>query len=243
MARPSYLINDRIRMPVANNASRIPLFSQQGGRTESLNGFGALPPGWGVQWKYFLPGIRDAEGDNDEFLPQPSYKVDTSVCHPLGELPDRVALPEVLAPGADPAAAQSLPVRNLLRGLRLGLPSGQDVARAMGVTPLTEAELYGGLALSDEQRGDLEGRAPLWFYVLKEAEIRSGAAHLGPVGGRIVAEVLIGLLAEDPLSFLSVDPTWTPFLDARTEGRFTLSDIVNLGLPPGEPQPSPYRGA
>ena len=60
---------------------------------------------------------------------------------------------------------------------------------------------------------------PLWFYVLREAEsgARAGAARwrqrLGPVGGPIVAEVLIGLLEADPESYLRQHPT----VDARTD--------------------------
>ena len=231
IARPSYLINDVIEPPVVDNASRIPLFSQTGGPRESLNGFRALPPGFGVQWKYLLPHTDDDPGPNDDHLPQPSYKLDTEIAHPLGSLPKGVAEPEEIVPGRAPELAQSLPVRNLIRGLRLGLPSGQDVARAMGITPLDDGELLDEMQLSPEARQDLTGAAPLWFYVLREAKITAEAAHLGPVGGRIVAEVLIGLLSGDPLSYLSVHPAWTPTLPRRVEDTFTLTDLVNLARP------------
>ena len=39
--------------------------------------------------------------------------------------------------------------------------------------------------------------------------------HLGPVGGRIVAEVIIGLLQTDPASYLTVQPGWKPTLPSR----------------------------
>lgn len=67
---------------------------------------------------------------------------------------------------------------------------GQDVPRAVSVTPLTTAEL----GLTDPRWG---GLAPLWFYVLKEAEIQLGGAHPGTVGGRIVADTILGLLSAD----------------------------------------------
>jgi hypothetical protein len=39
----------------------------------------------------------------------------------------------------------------------------------------------------------------LWFYILKEAKARGAGNQLGPVGGRIVAEVPLELLgADDP---------------------------------------------
>jgi hypothetical protein len=69
---------------------------------------------------------------------------------------------------------------------------------------------------------------PLWFYILKEAEHRGGGDRLGPVGGRIVAEVLIGLLRADPASYLSLEPDWEPILPAAGPD-FGLADLLTLG--------------
>jgi hypothetical protein len=77
--------------------------------------------------------------------------------------------------------------------MRVGLPSGQQVARAMRVNVLSNATL--GLS-NDPGWG---GEAPLWFYILKEAELPPyNTERLGQVGGRIMAEVLVGLLQRDP---------------------------------------------
>jgi hypothetical protein len=238
--RPSYLINDVAATdPPVAGASRIPLFSQEGGPKQHLNGFRPLPGAWGVQWKFFLPNIG---GEQTANLPQPSYKLDAQLSHPLGALPSSTAGPEVLVAGQDPSIAQQLAVRNLLRGLRLGLPSGQDVARAMGIEPLTDDELFDRVSLDQQWQDTIAGHAPLWFYVLKEAEKRAESAHLGPVGGRIVAEVLVGLLAGDPLSYLSVQPNWQPTLPAAAQGTFTLSDLINFAIPePHTPTPPPYQ--
>jgi hypothetical protein len=48
--------------------------------------------------------------------------------------------------------------------------------------------------------------------MLAEAQLATDGQTLGPVGGRIVAETLIGLLRADPTSYLSVYPQFTPFL-------------------------------
>jgi hypothetical protein len=53
---------------------------------------------------------------------------------------------------------------------------------------------------------DFAGNAPLWYYVLREAELEHEGNQLGPVGGRIVAEVFVGLLGADRLSYLNVEP-------------------------------------
>jgi len=101
------------------------------------------------------------------------------------------------------------------RGQALQLPAGQDVARLMKAPVLTG----GDLGAPDP--------TPLWFYVLKEAEVTSGGTCLGPVGGRIVGEVLLGLLRGDVHSFANVDPTWTPTVpDADRDDRTTMADLV-----------------
>jgi len=132
--------------------------------------------------------------------PQPSRLIDARLVPALFDLPE---------PGV------SLALRNLQRGQALQLPAGQDVARLMKADVLTGGEL-----------GAPEP-TPLWFYILKEAELSTGGASLGPVGGRIVGEVLLGLLRGDVHSFVNMDPTWSPTVpDADADGRITMADLV-----------------
>ena len=126
-------------------------------------------------------------------------------------------------------APTALPQRNLLRHLTWQLPSGQSVARAMGVTPLAAADLQELAPLGV----GFERSTPLWYYVLKEAEVVADGLHLGPVGGRIVAEVFIGLLQTDPSSYLAAQPRWRPTLPSRT-GTFRMTDFLTFaGVDPG----------
>jgi hypothetical protein len=234
IVRPSYFIN-RIAVPdpeAAEGAKRIPIFTPDMSRERGgLNGFKELPGFWGVDWTFFLPRITGAD-PSDATLPQPSYKLDAQIATPLSTLPASVAAPELVTPAGGVELAQSLAIRNLLRGKRLGLPSGEDVSRAMGIAPLTSDEVFADVGVTEVTKSDLSGRTPLWFYILKESEVRAGGEGLGPVGGRIVAEVLIGLLAGDHLSYLSSEPNWRPTL-GPVEGEYTLSDIVNLALSAG----------
>jgi hypothetical protein len=151
--------------------------------------------------------------------PQDSFRIDTSIAGPLFTLPD---------------GDSELPRRNLKRGKRLGLPSGQAVASTMEQPALSEQDL--GLddpTLEAPLRDELLGATPLWYYVLCEAA-KGGecngrpepGAHLGPVGGRIVAEVLLGLLQGDPNSYLSKEPTWQPTLG--TGDHFTMADLIEF---------------
>ena len=112
----------------------------------------------------------------------------------------------------------SLATRNLLRNLTMEVPSGQRVARAMQLPELDPADLADLAPLS------LDQRTPLWFYVLREAEVTAGGEHLGPVGGRIVAEVVVGLLNGDRQSYLRQDPDWTPTYGIG--GNFAMVDLL-----------------
>jgi hypothetical protein len=120
---------------------------------------------------------------------------------------------------------ENLAARNLLRGRRVGLPAGQDVAVKMGLKPLTNAEL--GL-----EGAEWKGKAPLWFYTLKEAELFHHGRRLGPVGGRIVAETILGILACDRTSYLYAPggfvpqfPTVGEFLLAARTGRHMTQEV------------------
>jgi hypothetical protein len=171
-------------------------------RLTHLGGFRQLPPQWPVEWRFFFDDLGDAV-EPPPFV-QSSRKIDTRLAEELSRLPDNVA-----------TGIKALAARNLMRGSTMGLPSGQDVAAAMGFRPL-----------SGKQVG-LGGRpAPLWYYILKEAEV-GGGETLGPVGGHIVAEVFVGLLAKDASSWLKRRPGWKPFL-GREEGKFTMSDLIRF---------------
>ena len=73
----------------------------------------------------------------------------------------------------------------------------------MGVKPLTHEEV--GLA-----QAGWSGETPLWYYILREAAALGSGNHLGPVGGRIVVEVMVTILDRDPASVRSAGRGWRP---------------------------------
>ncbi|MFD6680691.1 peroxidase family protein [Micromonospora parva] len=123
-------------------------------------------------------------------------------------------------PSGSPSA--NLLGRDLLRQLTFGIPSGQRIAAHIGAPALGSfnfPELSGyGLGL--------DANTPLFYYILKEAQLQAGGGSLGAVGGRIVAEVLIGIAQLDPASYLTVQPSWRPTLPARFSGQFTMADLL-----------------
>jgi len=122
----------------------------------------------------------------------------------------------------------SLAVRNLRRGRSVGLPSGQSVARFLKLKRLTRAEISTGPdgKVAAKHKFDIE--SPLWYYILKEAQIQGQGQRLGQVGSRIIAEVFVGLLEEDSSSFLAINPEWKPILPAKTSGTFTIVDLLKF---------------
>lgn len=152
---------------------------------------------------------------------KPNKKIDTTLSTPLFALPHSVVAPPISA--GNPS---SLAQRNLLRHLTFSLPSGQRVAKSMKVPPLSPGDL------SDLKPYGLDDRTPLWFYILREAGVTQNGERLGPVGGRIVTEVFIGLIEGDRTSYLSQDPDWEPFLpaiDTSTTGEtFKMVDLLRF---------------
>lgn len=136
-----------------------------------------------------------------------------------GQLPrSLIELPQAVTGAVDEQAYRSLAARDLERGQGTGLPSGEAVAELMGVEPLTEDEL-------DLRRHGWTNETPLWLYVLRESSARHAGDRLGEVGGRIIAEVLHGVIVADPESYLAVAPAWTPTLPAR-DATFGVTDIL-----------------
>lgn len=237
MIRPDYRLNDAVLLPIFPvPPTTAPGFS------EGLTGFRAMISNWGIDWGRFIDiDVRTYDGtpfENQRRL-QFAYRIDTSVVNPLSTLPPAVA--------SNPS---SLPERNLLRGWRLGMPSGQEVAKAMGVAPMADKDILIGKGVDTPAPGEepfsiatldpvFAKNCPLWTYILAEAmhhqetvripvkeNVSITTPRLGPVGGRIVAEVFLGLMFADNHSLLSVEPTWQP----KNNPNYALKDFVKYAL-------------
>jgi hypothetical protein len=83
---------------------------------------------------------------------------------------------------------QSLATRDLLRGHLMGLPTGQDIAGAMGIAPLALIDITSGPHEAIIQAHGFDTHTPLSYYILKEAEVQQGGQQFGQLGSRIVVE-------------------------------------------------------
>ncbi|HZS03974.1 MAG TPA: heme peroxidase family protein [Blastocatellia bacterium] len=234
MVRGDYALNPQTSAD--EGGEEVPIFDPtqpDNNDADDLRGFRRRPKDRKIEWNRFF-NFKPTGKEDDKL--QPARAIDTLLVAGLGGLPTNVAPPDT----APNLPFGNLAFRNLLRGQSLGLPSGQAVARAMGIPEslIVSAnnpkfkfsvgptyKLANGKPdpsvpdISKDEKKFLEGRfgeeTPLWYYILKEAELICQGRTLGPVGGRIAAEVFIGLLAADPFSFLNVAPDWQP-----TKGRF-----------------------
>ena len=173
---------------------------------------GARSPRRFIGWQTFFD-FRDGEV-------KPRKRIDTSISTPLFNLP--------LGAIADGTRPTALPQRNLLRHLTWQLPSGQRIAETLRVPSLSAGDL-GELA---RYGLGLERSTPLWYYILKEALLMGAGQHLGPVGGRIVGEVIIGLLQGDRGSYLSESPGWIPTLGNGTAQFRMVEFLTFAGVSP-----------
>jgi hypothetical protein len=166
-----------------------------------------------IEWGRFFDGLR-ASGP----VASSAY-LDTAFVDALHEMsPATVRLCSHLEANGGLAR---LPVRTLLRGARSRLPSGQEAARAL----VDRGSVRPPFELSAEQltadtcdasgsalkRAELQRNTPLFYYLLKEAEVYGLARTLGPVGSHIVAEVIVDSIVSDAHSYHNVaGPEWQP---------------------------------
>lgn len=188
---------------LADDPSTQPIEGVPGGKLS------ALPGNWIIDWRRFF------ELDNS-LKPNATRLIDTKLAPMLTSLPGEKRPEAILA------------FRNLRRGSQLGLPSGQAIAKAIGVAPLMPDEVASGPAGAVAETHDLISETPLWFYILKEAEVIHQGARLGPVGSIIIAETFLGLVHGDPNSFLWQRKNWVPELPSTIPNHFTMADLLRF---------------
>ncbi len=240
MVRPGYRLS--------KTQGPLPLFALD--PAKDLRGFQPPPGNAAIDWRHFidlepmdygtLSDTPDQSDPKNQNRLQLAYRIDTSLVNPLSVLPARIAQnPNMLA------------LRNLQRGWRMRLPSGQTVAKAMGVFPQSPIQI--GKFTGDTKDikvpdldlfagGIFKDNCPLWVYTLAETvestvklETKAGTKHiktrkLGPVGGTIVAETILGLLAFDSSSYFSLNPLWEPDAKLTDDGTFGLREFILYAL-------------
>lgn len=188
-----------------------------------LGDFDTLPENWIIEWENFIS--KNKKQNRARLL-------DTKLVNPLFKL-------KTLKGDLEQGLGAMLAVRNLLRGYLLRMPTGQAVAQALKLKPLTATQIEAVASKVKAPTGSKESqvdvlrdtgfskRTPLWYYILAEAKHYGKGQHLGPVGSTIIAEVLIGLIRRSEDSILRTK-NWKPTLPGEKKGKFTLGDLLRL---------------
>jgi hypothetical protein len=189
-----------------------------------------VPSDWIINWRSFFTVDGVPAGNM-------ARKIDTRVAFSMGQLP-----------GSAPAGSffATLSSRNLVRSIALKVGTGNAIAKKLGVIPLTEEELLRSpFANPTPNQVQLHQRTvdilksanklllkktPLWYYILKEAEVINQGNQLGPVGGAIVGEVFIRLLKQSKDSFLN-EPDWKPRFGVMNNDptSYKIVDMLRFG--------------
>jgi hypothetical protein len=198
----------------------------------TLAGLRRLPSNWIADFRR-LYDFKEA-GRADLVVPARKFnramRIDTTLVNPLRNLPTgSFGGPDVDA--GDPHA--NLAFRNLTRGKMVRLATGPRMVqflktRGVRAKALTRRQILEGdggadmSGLTATQRTSLVTNTPLWFYILREAELNGG--RLGGVGARIVAETFHRAMEGSDHSIVR-DPAFRPTLgpDAST---FRMVDLL-----------------
>ena len=197
-----------------------------------------LPEDWLVEWGRLFPQLPTSH------RAAPAAAINTAIAGPLHELPEFTR--RLFSEESNSEHHPELPVRTLLRGARARLPSGQEVARELvrqnllaESDVLTADELTGATGATNDVSGrvlaeaGLQSNSPLFYYILKEAEVRRQGRSLGNLGGWLVAENIERVLLEDEKSYLRTFgfnwqlPQWR-FPDGRRAQVDSMSQLVRL---------------
>ena len=180
--------------------------------TQTLRGKNA------IDWTVFYPSANPIE----------SNLIDTKVTSRVYDLPES-AIPD------DIKYIGNLPHRNLIRSRQIGVCSGEALAKFYGIAPLTphqveKDESKHHLFRGNEATAHPTFETPLWYYILREAELShkmpGDASKLGELGSRLVAEVIVGAIAYADISVLKA-PHFTPLPGAPDDHMRTIIKWVN----------------
>ncbi|WP_320778462.1 heme peroxidase family protein [Streptomyces sp. CRN 30] len=191
-----------------------------------------LPSNWIADWRRLFD-FGEA-GRDDLVVPAAEFnvakRIDTLLVDPLATLPTGTF--DGRGRPAPPPVQRNLAFRNLTRAGMVELATGPQLAAQMGITPLTEDQILRGNGgavldgLAPAEREQLLAHTPLWFYVLREAEVNERhPGRLTGVGGTLVAEVFHRAMEGSRTSIVK-HPGWRPSLPSHAPGAFTMADLL-----------------
>ncbi len=234
MVRPSYEWNGVFETGQAGAAS-LGLLFEFSGTSGDFVGDPTLPSNWVADWRglYRFPSNRPdlQPRRRGKLRRNVARRIDTRLTNPLADLP-----PGSLGGPEPQAARRNLAFRNLTRARMLQLATGQQMAalmreKGLNIATLTRAKILNGggggggadlSALDANQKNAVARDTPLWFYVMREAELNGG--RMTGVGGRLLSETFHRCMEGSLISIVK-DPAWRPTLGPNPD-TFTMVNLL-----------------
>ena len=202
--KPRYLLRSTQKQPIPlfNNA----LTADKNGNIADLRGSQPLIADHLIDFPFFAGEFK-------------SNLIDGKVTSVVFDLPES-AIPD------DIKFVGNLPQRNLIRSSQVGLCAGEDLAAFYGMTPLTPKQVDPDETAWPLYGGEKDFRTPLWYYLLKEAEIQGQPrGSLGMLGSRLVGEVILGAIDWGEHSVLR-QKNWRSAIPLKNKNKVTLLDLA-----------------
>ena len=218
MVREAYSFNDNFR----NTSSHPHLFFKfpNGRPKPGIQGSHQITKVWSIQGngqslrRFFDPSILDPTVDASNL----SGLVDAKLPTVLFNLE--------VQPGENNILAH----RNLVSGQLLKLGNGQQVASFLATKGVPVVQLTDDEIALPNIPVEVISNTPLWYYILREAEVQESGKHLGEVGGTIVGETIVGLLQVDPQSFIhptNENEDWDVDLSVNKDKNVKMLDVID----------------
>jgi hypothetical protein len=214
---------------VTDTTGKLQVFN---GTANDLHGGRPLPAGRQIDWGNFVFELSQGPPPGSPFIPGADPALPTSVADATFNFSRNIddlissGLFDLPIPGAEAAGSNVLAFRNMIRAKFYDMASGQTVAQAMGVPVIPPSDFTVAAGLGSQW----DTGTPLWYYILGEADMVSGGKTLGPVGARIVADVMLRVLQIDPTSILGASSRLFPFTPeapvASVPGQFGMADFL-----------------
>lgn len=180
-----------------------------GGFTDPQKRFENLIGSWVIDWRRFFDFSKyDIQDVPINF----SRKIDPNIADTLRQLQEFILMDPSI-----PISQHNLATRNLMRGRSLSLPAGQEVRDQLTAKgklsgkPVLEANEIASDSHKEHKEileTSLKGKTPLWYYILREAEVIGEGSRLGTIGSYIVAETIVKLIQRSGISIF--DNKWNP---------------------------------
>ena len=194
-----------------------------------------LEPDWVIDWKRYFDFRNLVTGAPN---PVKANAIGPRLVETMGSLPTYIRPTSPASKVPRTKTTFNLAKETLHRQLEFRMASAQTMIDAINATmpvalkidKLTDDELAGSqsqpIGKAFGAFPELLEKTPIWFYVLREAEVRGNGNRLGPLGSRLVAETFHAAVEAAGADAITAHEDWAPTLPCHDAARFKMADLI-----------------